>query len=147
MANSGSKGEQRRKTRGVIAGTGGQDSVLFFSRSAVCTSRKYGVEMRREQDDRPVWRCVGCLKFRQGVAFTVDMRIYQAKHGELLEEVLSASGFRKRRRGDRDGFQLPAADLRLMKVQPREGAMNGAVACKGGDAGIVGGAHSGLSAS
>ena len=50
---------------------------------------------------------------------------------EAVEEPGGAGGFTEGWCGDADQFELPFAELRLVEVQPMEGAMDG---CEGGEA-------------
>ena len=58
---------------------------------------------------------------------------------EAVEEPGGAGGFAEGWGGDADEFELPVAELRLVEVQPVEGAVDGGEGGEAGDAALSGG--------
>jgi hypothetical protein len=78
-------------------------------------------------------------EFGQDVAGVVEVRVGEAELLEAVEEPGGADGFAEGWGGDADQLELPLAELRLVEVQPVEGAVNcgeGSEAC---DAALGGG--------
>ena len=78
--------------------------------------------------------------FAKDVAFAVDVRIFKVQLDEAFEQPCGALRFAERRRGDGGELHLPAADLRLVQMQPLEGGMY--VALRGEFLDAVEGGHS-----
>ena len=74
-------------------------------------------------------------QFGEDVADGVEMRVVETKLAEAGEEPGGAGGFGERRSRDGEQLQLPAAELRLVQMEPLEGAVDAAVGGEGGDAG------------
>ena len=141
VGEGGGEGEESGEAGGVVAGSGGEDFLIVFLRGAVGDGGKDCVEVGGDEDDGRVWGGVGGGEFGEGVAFGVDVRVGEAEGGELLEEVLGSGLLGEGWGGDGDGFELPAAELGLVEMEPGERAVDGAVAGEGGDAEVVGGGH------
>ena len=60
---------------------------------------------------------------------------------KMLEKMGGAGLFLERWGGDGYGFELPAADLGFVEVQPGERLMNESIRGESGDACVVGGGH------
>jgi len=73
------------------------------------------------------------MEFGEGVTCVVEMDVGEAEVSEAVEEPGGAGGFFEGRRGDSNHFELPLAELRLVKVQPVEGAMDGGKGCEARD--------------
>ena len=78
-------------------------------------------------------------EFGEDVAGVVEVDVGEAEGVEAVEEPGGAGGFAEGWGGDADDFELPLAELRLVEVQPVEGAMDRGEGGEAGDAALGGG--------
>lgn len=70
---------------------------------------------------------LGCRQQGECVADGIDVRISEAEFGEAVEEPGGARGFAEGRRRNGKNLHEPAAQLRLVQMQPVERAMHSGV--------------------
>ncbi len=77
----------------------------------------------------------------EDVACVVDVDVGEAEGVEAVEEPGGSGGFAEGWGGDADEVELPAAELRLVEMQPVEGAVDCGERGEAGDAMVGGGGH------
>ena len=111
---------------GFAVGSGGEDGVEVGG-DEDAGSRDCWSRLRMERGGS---RCLG--QFGEGVACFVDVDVGEAEGLEAVEEPGGAGGFAEGWGGDADELELPLAELRLVEMQPVEGAVDGGEAWRGG---------------
>jgi hypothetical protein len=143
VAKGGGEGEQGGEACGVIADAGGEDAWGFgiFDGVTGGSCGEDGVEVGGDEEAgrRLGLFCRGGCEFCEDVAFVVEVDVGEAELVEALEEPGGAGVLGKGGRGDADQFKLPEAELRLVQMQPVEGAVNGGEAGEAGDSTVSGG--------
>ena len=76
-------------------------------------------------------------QFGKDVAFFVDVDVGEAELLEAVEEPGGAGGFAEGWGGDADDVELPLAELRLVEMEPVEGAMDRGECGQARDAALV----------
>ena len=146
VAHGSCDGEQRRESGSVIARAGSEDAGVDLGGFSGSVGGKYSVEMGGEQNARGVCRLrrIRCgREFGERVARIIDMGIGQPELLEALDEPGRAGGLAEGRRGYAKQFELPAAHLLLLQVQPVERTMDGGGGGKPCDAKLGRGVHRG----
>jgi hypothetical protein len=75
----------------------------------------------------------------EGVAFAVEVWVREAKLAKAMKEPGCAIVLGEGRGGDADKLKLPLAELRLMEVEPVEGAMDWSESSEAHDSALSGG--------
>jgi hypothetical protein len=147
VAHARGKGKQPGEAGGVVASSGSHDAGFEFDGLDGQFGGENGVQVGGEQDEgrgrcSQVRRCLTSgTQFGQSVAGFVNVRIGEAEGMELLQKPRGARLLTERRSGDAQDFQLPAADLQLMDMQPMERAMDRRGGGEARDAKLSGGGH------
>src|SRR5271170_2283653 len=96
------------------------------------TVRRFG------RDDVSCGSGIG-LEFGEGIAGVVEVDVGEAEVAEAVEKPGGAGGFAEGWGGDADQLELPLAELRLVEVQPVEGAVDCGEGGEASDATLGGG--------
>lgn len=110
----------------VVACAWGLKPVAIDDWVQACLFRKYGIEMRGENDDR-----AGTLRGKllggeksEDVADRVRLQMLEPRLGKARGEPLGASFFTEGRRGNCDEICLPIHDRFWIAVEPGESGMD-----------------------
>jgi hypothetical protein len=126
VTKGGGDGEERGEAGSVVADSGAVDArgVRALDWLAVSAVREDGVEVGGDKDDLIFWNGAFGCEFGEGVALFVEVEVGEAEVMEALKEPCGAVLLVKGRCGDSDEVEEPAAQLRLMEVQPVESAVS-----------------------
>ncbi len=117
--------EQRRQTGGVVADPGRKHPGAILLRLADGPRGKDGVEMGGEEEQARIRRVRGSGALAEYVAFLVQVDVPEAERAEPFRKPLGPRPLGKGRSGNPDHLEQPMTQLRLVEVQPVEGAVNG----------------------
>jgi hypothetical protein len=143
VAKRGGEGQESGEAGAVVADSGSVDAgaIGIFAGFARGSSSEDCIEMGREEQ-------VGSIRgfgfsgrgsqFSESVPFVVQMQIGEAEVFEAVEKPGGPGLLVERWGGDADEFKLPLTELRLVEVQPMEGAMDGGKAGQAGNAALGG---------
>ena len=136
-AESGDKGEQGGEAGAVVGDAGGEVTRGLGGVFGGGFGGEDGVEVGGDENAGRGW--VGREgEFGEGVADVVDADGGEVEVVKAIEEPGGAGGFVEGGRGDAGDFELPGEDLRLVEVEPVEGAMDGGQGGEVGDAALGG---------
>ena len=145
MAHGGGEAKQGGQAGGIVAGAGGEDAGVDFGGFGRGPGREDGVKVGGEKDDRRGSRFKARSprgKFGEGVAGGIQVRIGEAELAETFEKPCSAGLLAKGWGRNAEKLELPLAELKLVDVQPVEGAMHRGRGGETRDAELSGGVHS-----
>jgi hypothetical protein len=141
VAEGGGDGEEASQACAVVADAGGIDSrrIGVLDGFAESAGGKDGVEVSGDEDAGSGFGMALGEEFGNGVAFAVEVGVREAKLVEATEEPVGAVVFAEGWGWDADELELPGAELRLVEMQPMEGAMDGSESGESCDSALGGG--------
>jgi hypothetical protein len=142
VTEGGGDGEEAGEAGGVVADAGSEDAGAagVFDWVAGCAGAEDGVEV---SGDEEAGGTGGGGRRREelgeDVAFVVEVGVGEAELVEAVKEPGGAVVLCEGGRGDADEFKLPLTELRLVEMEPVEGAMDWGEAGEAGDSTLSGG--------